>query len=346
MRRIPAQSSQAKQANELVSRLQQRFVQGLEALSKDLGSSQSFAAVEWFRDEGLHGGGVRYATADGDLFGRGSVNVSQVHYDEAPEKKLGSATAISTIIHPCSPHAPSVHIHISWTEMKSGEGYWRMMADLNPAIENPAAKQQFYDAMKAASGEHYDEGIAQGDRYFYIPVLKRHRGVSHFYLEQYNSGDSEKDRTLAAAIGEAAIDTYLDILATALKKNTPITEADQAAQQAYHSLYFLQVLTLDRGTTTGLLVHNQNDIGILGSLPAYMNRDLLLSWVEKMPAPQDQLLASLIAALPTDNLCLIDDNVKQLLANVSRQHYSKYPEALAMQASGDVIPPTVKNHRE
>ena len=346
MKRIPAQSHQAAQANELVTCLQTRFVQGLEKLTNQLHAKQSFDAVEWFRDEGQYGGGVRYATADGDLFGRGSVNVSQVHYDENPEKKLGSATAISTIIHPCHAHAPSVHIHISWTEMKSGEGYWRMMADLNPSIENPEATQQFFDAMQAAAPAQYEEGVAQGEHYFYIPVLERHRGVSHFYLEQYNGGDADKDRALAQSVGEAAIDTYLAILTAALQENKPVSEADKATQLAYHSLYFLQVLTLDRGTTTGLMVHNQNDIGILGSLPAYVNRDLLLSWVEKMPEPQDKLLNALIGALPETSPSLVDDAVKEKLAAISREHYSQYPEALAMQASGDVIPPTLKNHRD
>ena len=93
------------------------------------------------------------------------------------------------------------------------------------------------------------------------------------------------------------------------------------------------------------MVHNQNDIGILGSLPAYVNRDLLLSWVEKMPKPQDKLLTALISALPKQSPSLVGTDVKQRLANISRQHYHEYPEALAMQASGDVIPPTLKNHQ-
>jgi coproporphyrinogen III oxidase len=94
------------------------------------------------------------------------------------------------------------------------------------------------------------------------------------------------------------------------------------------------------------MVHNQNDIGILGSLPAYVNRDLLLTWVEKMPEPQDQLLSALVGALSKTSPSLVDDGVKEKLAAISRQHYSQYPEALAMQASGDVIPPTLKNHRD
>ena len=38
-----------------------------------------------------------------------------------------------------------------------------------------------------------------------------------------------------------------------------------------HSLFF-QVLTLDRGTTHGLLAHGDNDVGTLGSLPNFVSK--------------------------------------------------------------------------
>ncbi len=344
MLRTPAASSQSAQAQTLVCALQQRFAQGLESLSRKLGVEQDFQPVEWLRDNGSHGGGIRLETADGGMIGRGSVNVSQVHYDDNPAKQLGSATAISTIIHPCHPLAPSVHIHLSWTEMKNGEGYWRIMADLNPSHENPTATAQYFDALMKAAPEQFDAAVAQGERYFFIPALERHRGYAHFYLEAYNSGDAEVDLALATTVGETAIDTYLVILKDALTDAPAATPEQQQTQLAYHTLYFFQVLTLDRGTTSGLLVHNQNDVGILGSIPAYVDRDLLRSWVNRMQSPQDQLLEGLIAALPETSPCLVDEEVKQRLANVVRNHYITHPEAIAMQASGDVIPPTVKNH--
>jgi len=344
MKRIPANSASATRGHELVSSLQSRFVAGLERLAAELGSTQRFSPVEWFRDEGSHGGGVRFETADGDLFGRGSVNVSQVHYDDNPDKKLGSASAISTIIHPVNPLAPSVHIHISWTEMKSGVGYWRMMADLNPSNANKEHTDQFLAAMQKAAPNSFDEAVAQGNPYFFIPALGRHRGVAHFYLENYRTGDADADYALAKTVGEASIDTYLDILGQALQSPAVAGKEQQAAQLAYHTLYFFQVLTLDRGTTTGLLVHNQNDVGIMGSLPAYVDRDLLSAWVTRMQAPQGKLLTALIAALPDTSPALVDEPVKQKLAAVVRTHYQTYPEAIDMQASGYTIPPTVKNH--
>ena len=344
MQRIAAQSEQATQALELVSQLQQRFVEQLEALCQEQGTPQPFEVVEWCRDEGRHGGGMRYGTADGAVIGRGSVNVSQVHYDDMPDKRLASANAISTIIHPKHPHVPSVHIHISWTEMRDGQGYWRMMADLNPAIANEQDKHVFLQALQEAAPEHFAEATAQGDRYFLIPVLQRHRGIAHFYLEQYHTQDTQADFLLAKKVGETAIDTYVRIVRNALSQASDISAHEQDEQLAYHSLYFFQVLTLDRGTTTGLLVHNQNDLGIMGSLPAFVNRELLQSWVAKMPAPQEQLLQGLIDVLPASNPALVDDAVKIALAQVVRQHYQHHPEAIAMQASGDVVPPTVHNH--
>jgi len=345
MKRFPAASAKASRALELVTALQYRFVTGLETLAREMGSDQSFSAVEWGRDEGVHGGGVRFETADGDLFGRASVNVSQVHYDDMPEKKLGSANAISTIIHPIHSLAPSVHIHISWTEMKSGAGYWRMIADLNPSNENKAHTTHFLAAMQAAAPAYYDEAVTQGDRYFFIPALGRHRGVAHFYLENFKTGDEDADVALANRVGEAAIDTYLEILAETLNKVAEPTDEQRARQLAYHTLYFFQVLTLDRGTTTGLLVHNQNDVGIMGSLPTFVDRALLSSWIERMQSPQHQLLEALLAVLPDTSPALVDACVKQKLAAAVRRHYTTFPEAIAMQASGDITPTTVGNHK-
>jgi coproporphyrinogen III oxidase len=345
MNRIKVKSPRAELAYSLVCGLQQRFVNSLNTISSQFGNGNPFMPVEWLRDQGKHGGGMRYMATDEAVFNRGSVNTSQVHYDDDAAKKLASASAISTIIHPDNPLAPSVHIHISWTEMKDGSGYWRVMADLNPSNEYDADKKRFVEKLRQAAPEQYDEAAAQGDSYFYIPVLGRHRGVTHFYLENYFSGDFNIDLNLAKTVGEAAIDGYCDILAAALETRTSPTDENRDRQLDYHTLYFFQVLTLDRGTTSGLLVHNQNDIGILASLPSHINRALLASWVQKMPSPQDQLLQSILNCLPATDICPVEDDTKQALADCLRKHYMTHPEAINMQAKGNIIPPTVNNHR-
>lgn len=346
MERVPSQSSTANQAIAMLEQLQSRFVKKLGDVCTSLDKDGKFERVEWFRDEGQHGGGVRYVAPSKSLFNRGSVNISQVQYDDQAEKKLASANALSTIIHPGNPHSPSVHMHISWTEMKDGKGYWRVMADLNPSINNDSYKNQFDKALEDASKSLYKKGKEQGEKYFYIPALKRHRGVSHFYLEAYHSDDPKNDFHFAQSFGEAMIDCYVDILSQASLNRKEVSESDLQAQLDYHSLYFYQVLTLDRGTSSGLLVHKQNDVGTLGSLPSHVNRKLLQDWQKLTQEPQNKLLASLVATLPEESPSPVENETKAALAEAIRVHYQQHPEALAMQARGDIIPPTVANHKD
>ncbi len=338
-------SPRAIDALQLVTDLQSRFVKGLEKIAADNGPTATFTQTEWLRDDGLHGGGNRYGAPDScEFFNRASVNVSQIHYQDLPEKKLGSATAISTIIHPRNPHAPSVHIHISWTEMKGGEGYWRIMGDLNPSVLHESYRVDFAKVMREAAPQQYDEAAAQGDRYFFIPALNRHRGVTHFYLESYRSNNAAEDRRLAETFGIAVIDGYLNILAKASKDYPNFDESAESEQLAYHTLYLFQVLTLDRGTTSGLLVHDQNDVGIMGSLPSRIDRELLATWKQKVDQPQRDLVQALLDAMPAGAIISVSDEVKTKLAKAVRDHYRQNPEALSLQASGQVIPPTVDNH--
>ncbi len=343
--RIFAKRTEAKRALSLVERLQDDFVGQLNALSRDFGTDRVFEAIEWKRDGGIHGGGVRYESRDPSLFNSASINVSQVHYDEDETKKLSSATAISAIVHPANPHAPSMHMHISWTQMRDGAGYWRMMGDLNPSLENTLFQKKFETALKEVAKEHYEEAKAQGERYFTIPVLGRTRGVSHFYLENFNRGDFEIDKEFAKEIGSTIIDVYHNILTEAFAKHTSSTLEEKMRQIDYHTLYLFQVLTLDRGTTSGLLVHDQNDIGIMGSIPLYINRPLLQTWLDLMPHPQEKLLLGILDALPSGKIVQITATVKKALADAVRAHYKEFPHALNMQAGTEIVADTVDNHQ-
>jgi coproporphyrinogen III oxidase len=331
-----ASTTEAEAALALVTDLQARFRGRLEALS-----GAPLARFDWARDAGRHGGGWRYTAAETPVFNRAAINVSQVHYDDAPERALGSATALSTIIHPRHPWAPSVHMHVSWTAPKRGPGAWRVMADLNPATNVADDAEDFRAALGHAAPRELEAALRQGDQYFEIPALGRRRGVVHFYLESHHTTEPDADRALARGVGEAAIDAYASILARALGRVS--TPEAAAAQLAYHTVYLFQVLTLDRGTTSGLLVHDQNDLGIMGSLPARVNRALLASWAAKVPPVQRPLVDALVAALPQDGH--VTDATRIALAQAVRAHYRAHPEALALQAAGDIVPPTVENHR-
>ncbi len=60
--------------------------------------------------------------------------------------------------------------------------------------------------------------------------------------------------------------------------------------------------------------------------------------------PQDELLTQIVEALPDDSPSVLTLAVRAALAQVVRAHYGRHPEALALQARGEVLPPTVANH--
>lgn len=337
---VYASSQQAKQAHRLVQSLQNQLVSAMGHI-QGAGSTR-FQPVHWLRDQGRHGGGVRFVADECGVFNRASVNVSQVHYDDQPNRSLSSATALSAILHPLHARSPSLHLHISLTEMRNHAGYWRIMADLNPAIPHQGDKQVFLDSIRGVAPQVYNQAVADGNKYFYIPALGRHRGVAHVYVEGYRTAHAAADQALAEAVGTTVITTYAELLAGSHAR--PTSPEDAFAQLAYHTLYFFQVLTLDRGTTSGLLVHNQNDVGILGSLPSHIDRELLASWQPKVPELQQPLVAALLDALPIGVPTPVSESTKQTLANALRAHYQTHPQALDLQAAGSVIPPTVANH--
>jgi coproporphyrinogen III oxidase len=217
------------------------------------------------------------------------------------------------------------------------------MADLNPSLQNDEDKEVFNNSLKELSNETYEEGIKQGDKYFFIPALNKHRGVCHFYLENYKTQNESDDFLFAQNFGEGIIDTYINIIENAFKTRTKFSVQDIKKQLDYHTLYLFQVLTLDRGTTSGLLVHNQNDIGIMGSLPSFVNKSLLKSWIQKVEKPQDELVNALVEAIKDDGM--INASIKEKLASRVREHYKNHPQALKYQASGNTIPNTVNNHK-
>ncbi|MFT4602911.1 MAG: coproporphyrinogen III oxidase [Arenicella sp.] len=320
-------SEKAQSATGLVVSLQENFVKILSSVSK----GEEFEQVQWLRDEGRHGGGVRFVAPSNGFFDRASVNVSHVHYDDVPEKKLASASALSAIVHPAHPYLPSIHIHFSWTEMRDGTGYWRMMADLNPSIPNEQSAILFDENLKAHSGQYFEEGKEQGDTYFYIPSLNAHRGISHFYLEGFDTGNFKKDGEMAENLAINVMKTYEEILRATLRTKTDYSDADKQSQIDYHTLYLYQVLTLDKGTTAGLLVHSQNDLGVLGSLPSTINCDLLKDWIEKTPAPLNDLVAKLYEVFNSKGNVEVGDNEKLGFAKVIRDFYVIHSDLLKFQ---------------
>ncbi len=326
MKIIYSDGAEEKSCLNMINNLQRRFVDGLSTFNETLPNE-----IFWYRNEGKNGGGKRFEFLNSSFILSASINISQVHYKPNNNKNLISATALSAIVHPFHSIHPSIHLHISLMKFINADYYWRVMADLNPSIPDDDQTKVFEQILTDIAPNHIEKAFDNGKKYFYIPSHNRYRGVCHFYLEKYKSNNFEEDLRFAEKIGSNVISTYLSFLNS--KKNIESDVINNIDTRiAYHTLYFFQVVTLDRGTTAGLLVHNENDIGILGSLPFIINKNLLSSWIPITLDPQDLLLERIVNLMPNVALVEIDSVLKIKIAEVIRKFYLEFPSALNNQA--------------
>jgi coproporphyrinogen III oxidase len=327
MQRVYSDHADAQAAWDELSALQQRYVGGLEVFAE-----QRPQMHEWYRASGQHGGGERYLFEENAQLSSASVNLSQVHYPTTSDSRLRVATALSSIIHPTHPMLPSFHLHASLMISDQDKKSWRLIADLNPSHPSPV-DQKLIDALfftiSPKMAAHAMEG---GKTYFFIPALGRCRGVSHFFLSDYHTDSVEEDLIFATRFVREIACAYTGLLLNYKQDLPQISEDEKAQQLAYHTLYFFQVMTLDRGTTAGLLVHDENDEGTLGSLPPRVDKNLLSSWVSRLKEPQDLLLKRILDSMPSQGIIKVDDILKKKLAGVIRSFYRDYPEAIELQA--------------
>ena len=90
--------------------------------------------------------------------------------------------------------------------------------------------------------------------------------------------------------------------------------------------------------THGLLAHNENDVGTLGSLPSAVDGALLASWKAKLAPPQDLLLQRIIDVLPARDkgVSQITAPTRAALAATVRQFYREDMTRVRKQADMDM----------
>ena len=93
-----AQSCDAQKAYDLTHGLQSYFAKRLNELSNKYREASVFVEKQWLRDAGMHGGGSRFEASDKELFNRGSINVSQVHYNDMPKEKVTGVLWLISIL--------------------------------------------------------------------------------------------------------------------------------------------------------------------------------------------------------------------------------------------------------
>jgi coproporphyrinogen III oxidase len=265
--------------------LQDRIVAALERAD-----GASFREDTWQRPGG--GGGRSRVLADGALFEKAGVNFSDVHGTLRPEMSGGlpgdglefRAVGISLVLHPRSPHVPTVHANFRRLE-RGKVGWFGGGADLTPYYLQVPDAVHFHRTLKAACDRH-DPGFharwkAWCDRYFFIPHRGEPRGLGGIFFDYLGAGAEVTAREPAAPetaverepeaafafmrdAGDAFLDAYLPIVDR--RRAQPVTAEERRWQLIRRGRYVEFNLIYDRGTVFGLKTDGRVE-SILMSLP-------------------------------------------------------------------------------
>lgn len=289
----PRSGFQAR-AEALTRGLQSTICDGLEALEREFANAAAarggeggqsaavpgtFRADAWTRDGG--GGGLTRVMQDGVVLEKGGVAWSGVegHFPEAFAKEIpGSGTAffatgVSLVLHPHSPHVPTVHANFRYLE-HGDKAWFGGGADLTPYYYDVDDEAHFHGVWRDVCGAYPDVADHRAftdecDRYFFLPHRGERRGVGGIFFDYLWVGDDDEARrervaSFVEAAGKAFLDAYLPIVRRHV--SDPVTEAQRHWQEHRRGRYVEFNLVYDRGTTFGLKTGGRTE-SILMSLP-------------------------------------------------------------------------------
>lgn len=258
-----------------VEALQMRITQALE----DLEPEATFRIDPWNREEG--GGGLTAIIEGGAVFEKGGVNTSAVH-GELParmakvlevEQQPFFATGLSLVIHPRSPHVPTVHANFRYfalgdDRMAPTDQWFGGGADLTPYYPRLEDVQHFHHVWKEVCDEH--EAVADYaafktacDEYFYLPHREEARGVGGLFYD-YLRDDPEGTFFFTRAAGRAFLRSYVPIVKRRLDDD--YGDPERRFQAVRRGRYVEFNLLYDRGTKFGIETRGRTE-SILMSLP-------------------------------------------------------------------------------
>ncbi len=251
--------------------LQDRICAALEGLD-----GTAFRHDDWTRDDAeLRGFGRTRVLEGGAVLEKAGVNFSQVHgeFSEAFAATMPGAgrafvaTGISLVLHPRSPHIPTVHMN--YRRLSRGNvGWFGGGADLTPYYLDLTDVRHFHRVHRDVCRSYADVVdwptlVRDCDRYFVLPHRGERRGVGGLFFDHWGEVP-ERMAEFVAAAGNAFLDAWLPIAQRHLADG--YGERERAWQLARRGRYVEFNLVHDRGTLFGLKTGGRIE-SVLMSLP-------------------------------------------------------------------------------
>jgi coproporphyrinogen III oxidase len=269
-------SARGNEAHTFFLDVQERITSALERVD-----GGRFENDEWAREGG--GGGRTRILSDGQLIEKGGVNVSCV-FGELPEKyalelpgegRRFFATGVSLVLHPRSPHVPTVHANFRYLE-KGDSAWFGGGSDLTPWILYDEDAIHFHKTWRDAIARHpgvpsYATMKKECDGYFMIAHRGERRGVGGIFFDYLGAPPpigTPADLDVTFAFVKDASNAFLDAYLPIVERRRALTwtEEERDWQLARRGRYVEFNLVYDRGTVFGLKTKGRIE-SILMSLP-------------------------------------------------------------------------------
>lgn len=251
----------------------------------------TFTEDRWERPGG--GGGVARVMTDGRTFEKAGINRSAVMGDlpELAARRLGGhgaamgatrffATGVSLVVHPRSPHVPTVHLNVRYFELTDEAGnltdaWFGGGTDLTPFQPHADDARHFHRALRAMCDRHHASFYPQFktwcDEYFVNTHRENEaRGVGGIFFDHLRPDDAAHGLDLDAVtafvsdVARVLRAAYEPIVTT--RRDQPFGEAEREFQLVRRGRYVEFNLVHDRGTVFGLQTAARVE-SVLMSLP-------------------------------------------------------------------------------
>ncbi len=278
--------------------LQARIIDGLEALD-----GMKFGVDQWQRPEG--GGGISRMLEGGQLFERAGVGFSHVKGTRLPPSasvqrpelanRPWEAMGVSLVLHPHSPHIPTVHMNVRFfiaaaPEHSAGEPIWWFGGgmDLTPYYPQQADVVHFHQSCKnavAPFGDHLHGKFKKNcDEYFVLKHRNEARGVGGLFFDDYHEAGFDASFGLMRSVGDAFLGAYVPIVER--RRHDLWGERERQFQTYRRGRYVEFNLVFDRGTLFGLQSGGRTE-SILMSMPPTVS--WRYNWQPEPDSPEHRL---------------------------------------------------------
>lgn len=262
-----------------ITEVRDYFIALQEAICSDLEVEDGEAKFTQENIETPEGGLSRPRVIDdGPVLERGAVQFSHSKGASLPPAasernpelagKGFEATAISMIMHPRNPYAPTFHANLRFFLVD--DSYWHFGGGFDLTPFYPFAEDVLHwhqvarDACEPFGDDIYPRFKQWCDDYFVLTHRQEPRGVGGLFYDDWNEGGFEQSFALTRSIGDAIMKAYLPILQR--RKDMPYGEREREFQLYRRGRYAEFNLAIDRGTKYGIQSGRRIE-SVLASMP-------------------------------------------------------------------------------